>query len=193
MMALTRARVNVAAARTRLAVSNAAAMSRDVPDAQLILDRAEGVLTNLDLQIAAYGANENLGQARAALTTLTERVRGDYLEAVAVVLTDRAVPAFERAERVAAQLPRAVSEVDLAQIEARPPTALLLEPSRIALADWVGRVRTQMDAFDADAKSIADARPRGDTNLPERIARFERQRDLIELSLKAIGHWDQAL
>lgn len=186
------ARSRLAAERGGASVTNAAELSRNVPDAQVILERTEAVLLNLDLQLAGYRTTPT-DPTSTAYAMMTERVRGAYLGAVALLLKDSAVPAFETAERIAVQLPRALAEVDLAQLEGRAPTTDLLEGNRIAIADWAGRVRTQMDAIEADAQAIADARTKNAPDLPARIARFERQRDMIELSLRALAHWDRAL
>src|SRR5262249_31092906 len=146
MAAIVAARLNLSSARTSLGVSSAPTLSRNVPDAQWILERTEGILLNLDLQIGAYRSSG--GPAQDASIALTERVRGSYLAAVALLLKGGAVSAFESAERMAAQLPRALAEVDLARLEGRPATTAALEGSRKAIAMWVGRIRTQMDAYE---------------------------------------------
>lgn len=185
------ARLKLGVVRMGVSVNTAPELSRIVPDAQVILERTESVLLNLDLQIAGYRSAGD--PASNAYITLTERVRGGYLAAVALLLQDDAVPAFERAERVATQLPRALAEVDLAQLEGRAPTTDLLEGNRIAIAEWAGSVRTQMNAIEADAQAIADARKKNAPDLTARLERFERQRGMVDLSLRALAHWDRAL
>jgi hypothetical protein len=190
--AIVAARQKLGVVRAGAGVSNAAELSRNVPDAQTILERTEAVLLNLDLQLEGYRTSTT-DPTSNAYSAVTERARGGYLSAVALLLQDGAVPAFERAERVAVQLPRALAEVDLAQLEGRAPTTGLLEGNRIAIADWAGRVRTQMNAIEADAQAIADARTKNAPDLPARLERFERQREMIDLSLRALAHWDGAL
>jgi hypothetical protein len=190
-VSIVAARLRLGIVRAGVGVDNAAELSRTVPDAQTILERTEAVLLNLDLQLATYGAADD--PSAKAYIVLTQRVRGGYLAPIALLLQDGAVAAFERAERVAAQLPRALSEVDLAQLEGRAPTTQLLEGNRIDIATWAGRVRTQMNAIEADAQAIADARKRNAPDLAARLERFERQRELLDLSLRGLAHYDRAL
>ena len=189
--AIDAAHLKLGDVRAGVSINNAAELSQKVPDAQMILERTESVLLNLDLQLAGYRTAGD--PASKSYGVLTDQVRGAYLSALTLLLHDGAVPAFERAERIAAQLPRALAEVDLAELEGRAPSTDLLEGNRIAIADWAGRIRTQMNAIEADAKAIAEARTKNAPDLAARIQRFERQREMIDLSLKALAHWDLAL
>ncbi|HSF43576.1 MAG TPA: DUF4157 domain-containing protein [Thermoanaerobaculia bacterium] len=191
--AVNAAQGSLALARTSLGVTNAAELSRRVPEVQMILERTEGVLLNLDLQIVSYRAKEELGVTREPLIELTGKVRGEYVKALALVMRDAAVPAFNRAEAMAAQLPRALAEVELARLEAQPSTYTILDGSRKEIREWVGQLRTQLNTLQSEAEALRRARESNAPDVAEREARFTHQCQVIELSIEAIEHWAQAL
>lgn len=183
-------------ARTRLARPSAGAKDPHAPDIVLALEllpRIEWVLLTLERRREEFEKNSRSAPSRAAALREFQKVRDLYLEAVASLLEAQAMERFKAAEQAASALPRALLEVDLTRVATRPSGYESMESSRKELGEWVKWLRVKLDTLERHALQAGAARRRGGADVSTHEHTLRVTAELIQLSVEALGYWEQLL
>ncbi|WP_434384374.1 hypothetical protein [Melittangium boletus] len=183
----TRSIVRARGTVTRLRSSREA--GTDLALAQDVLGRIEQVLASLEMKQRELPEDAR----RPAYAHEFQTVREFYLDALSALLEPRAVEVFDRAERAAEKLPRALVEVDLKRWATRPASHALLEPSRQDIQAWVRWLRPRLDTLEQTARRLAEARRGGGADVARWEYALQSLTESSELTLEALGHWERAL
>ncbi|MCU0837091.1 MAG: DUF4157 domain-containing protein [Rhodospirillales bacterium] len=180
---------NVKAARQ--ALTGAPADVERITDAERIVERIDRALDLIDVKLNELETAPGLGESRKGYEKAIAEVQLAYFQALSKLLTADQAAAFNEAEKKAAGLPRALIEAELKRYEKRKPTYELVEYSRTEIVDWVGSVRTELDALEKLTADLGTARANNAANVSTLEAAVNAKAETVQLSLEAIGHWDR--
>jgi hypothetical protein len=162
-----------------------------ITTAEHITDRLTHAFEVLDAKRAEVAAAPGIDESRTGYFAEMNSVQNKYFQALGKLLLVDQVTAFNAAEQAAQNLPRQLIEVDLKRYETRPPTYQMTEPARKEIVDWVGTLRTDLDALQKLTSDLVAARQANAANVPTLEAQLNEKAELIQLSIEAIGHWDR--
>lgn len=186
-----KARTSLAGVRASLGTKPAEIASR-IALGQTILDRCESNLLNLDAMTQKLLTAEAAERGRAGYLNAVGDTRRAYVAALAAAFSDGQVVAYNAAEKAGAGLPRAMTEVNLKEIEKPEGEEDNLSKFREEVYAWVGWTRTELDKLQADADVVAKARRMKAPDLEDREKRFKQKAELMDLSLRGLAHYDRA-
>jgi uncharacterized protein DUF4157 len=186
-----KARTSLTGVRSSLGTKPAEIATR-ISLGQTIIDRCETNLANLDAMLAKLVSVEEAERGRAGFLNAVGDTRRAYVAALAAAFSDGQVAAFNAAEKAGAGLPRAMTEVNLKEIEKPEGEEDNLSKFRQEVYAWVAWTRTELDKLQADADVVAKARRMKAPDLEDREKRFKQKAELMDLSLRGLAHYDRA-
>ena len=191
--AITLIKGRVASISTNIGPLDAIEYSTSVAISQTIIARIERNLRLLDQQTASINDEANYEVGREGYLTLYQRIRNNYIEAFQHLLTNELYQKFNKAEREAAVLPRAVSEFELTLLEERRSANPMLNAGFREIATWIQQLRTDLASIVGEADRLAEARKNDDPDLVQKQQDFLHKKDLLEGSIELVRHWHVAL
>lgn len=163
-----------------------------IEDAEGIVERLEPTLLTILDKWKEVQAAPDLKDVQGAYGNEIAAVQRAYFTAHSKLLTNGQVTAFNEAEQKAAALPRALIEVNLKRFETIPQHYTMMEPTRKWIAEWVVSVRGDLDALEKLVADLNVARQANAPNVAALEAAVLEKGELVQLSIEAIGFWDQA-
>lgn len=166
------------------------------------LENAEGIIERVERAMMALGQRraevirtEQDQSRRQDYVREIDYVRDAYLAAVLLMFSSTAQRDFNLAEAMAQDLPRRMLEVDLGRIErhAQSRRGGNIQTARTELITWIQWFRQRLDALPQLAQAYQRARQQSGSAVRTAQQQLEQERQLLELSLRGIGHLDRVI
>lgn len=186
--ALAQARARVPDVRQRLG-TDTLALSRTIPDAQVMLESLEIVLAGLDSRAGDTYGERGTEEARARLVAF---VRARFVEALGATLGPEAGRRFAQANAALSSLSTVQTALDLAVLRERPGLFADVDSELQGMRDYADWLLAQVQVFDAEGAAIAADERRGQDVAARRQAAEERYA-LLGQALRVVSHWEQSI